>query len=367
MLGSSAQHIETIIVGAGPAGLAVAACLKRKGRHFLILEKSDRVGSSWHRHYERLHLHTDKKRSELPYYSYPENYPTYPSRRQIIQYLKGYAQHFDLHPQFNKEVISAEFTDSHWETRTSNHRYSSKNLVVATGFNNQPNIPSWPGQKSFPGSILHSSEYSSGHCFRDQKVLVVGFGNSAGEIAIDLYENGAEVAFSIRSSVNVIPRDLLGIPILAIAIPLTKLPSRLADLLTAPILRIVFGDITKLGLRKSKNGPFTQIEKQQHIPLIDVGTIKLIREGSATVFPDIKKFEGAEIIFSDGKRRRFDSVILGTGYKPATEKFLKEASPDYSGENDRGLFFCGFRVTATGVLREISLEARQIAEQIANS
>lgn len=365
MAGSSVQHTETIIAGAGPAGLAVATCLKRKGRDFLILEKSDKIGASWHRHYERLHLHTDKNHSELPYYSYPKNYPTYPSRRQIIQYLNDYAQHFDLHPQFNEEVISAKYSGSHWKIRTVKHQFRSENLVVATGYNNQPNIPSWPGQKTFPGSILHSSEYSCGHFFRDQSVLVVGFGNSAGEIAIDLHENGAQVAFSIRSSVNVIPRDLLGIPILAIAIPLSKLPCRLADLLTAPILRIVFGSLNKLGLRKSKDGPFTQIKNQQRIPLIDVGTIKLIKEKAAAVFPDIKKFEGNEVLFSDGKRQCFDAVILGTGYKPATEKFLK-STPSVADGESKGLFSCGFQVKATGVLREISHEAKQIADQIAN-
>lgn len=366
MEAETAQRIDTIVAGAGPAGLAVAACLKRQSCPFLILEKSDKVGASWHNHYTRLHLHTDKHHSELPYLSYPDDVPTYPSRRQFIQYIDDYARHFNIRPRFNEEVISAELTENQWEIRTKRSRYYSQYLVVATGFNNKPKIPAWPGKKTFPGTILHSSLYRDGRQFRNKKVLVVGFGNSAGEIALDLHEHGAEVALSVRGPVNVIPRDLLGLPILSVTLPLSILPAKLADLLTAPVQRIVFGDLSQYGLQKASDGPFTQIQKRQRIPLIDIGTVELIQNGSIAIYPGIKKIEKQHVFFEHKSREEFDAIILATGFIPATDTFLKGFSlNNLEQDNRRGLFFCGFRVTATGVLRGISIEAKQIATMIA--
>jgi indole-3-pyruvate monooxygenase len=210
--------IHTIVVGAGPAGLAVGACLQRAGVSFLILEQADQVAVAWRRHYERLHLHTDKKHSELPFAPFPKEYPRYPSRLQMIDYLEGYARQFQLAPRLGQRVVSARRMNGSWEVQTQDTQYQAANLVIATGNSREPLVATWPGKGSFQGRVLHSSEYREGEAFRGQKVLVVGFGNSGGEIAIDLWEHGAETSLAVRSPVNVIPRDLFGIPILAIGI-----------------------------------------------------------------------------------------------------------------------------------------------------
>ncbi len=365
---------ETVIVGAGPAGLAVGACLSRAGVPFVILEREERAGSAWRRHYERLHLHTDKARSELPYLPYPKHYPRYPSCEQVISYLENYAAHFGLEPRIGQEVLSARHQDGLWRTETQDSVYLSRRLVVATGYNGEPHIPRWPGQEDFRGEILHSSSYKSGAPYRGKRVLVVGFGNSGGEIAVDLHEHGARVALSVRSPVNVIPRELFGLPILAIAIPLSKLPTSLADTLTAPIVRVRFGDLGRLGLRKATGGPFTQIQKHQRIPLIDVGTMGLIRKGHIDVRPRVERVVGEEVVFSDGSRHEFDTIVLATGYRPALEAFLEDAPyvvdergcPLRSGDETilPGLYFCGFYVSPAGMLREISMEAKRIARDI---
>src|SRR6185436_17909386 len=125
------------------------------------------------------------------------------------------------------------------------------------------------GMESFPGKILHSYEYKTGKDFTGQKVLVVGFGNSACEIAIDLYEQGAVPFMAVRSPVNVIPRDVMGIPILELSQLMSRLPPRLADTINAPLINILVGNIKKLGLRKLPYGPFEQIRKDGSIPLLD--------------------------------------------------------------------------------------------------
>ena len=173
---------HAIVVGAGPAGLAVAACLKQQGVNALILEQADRVGAAWHGHYERLHLHTAKGFSALPFMPFPREYPRYPSRSQVIAYLEAYTRHFQLEPRFGQRVVGARRVNGWWEVETEDGRYEASNLVIAAGYNREPNVPGWPGQEHFQGAILHSSAYRNGEMFKGQKVLVVGFGNSGGEI-----------------------------------------------------------------------------------------------------------------------------------------------------------------------------------------
>ncbi|MDQ3910587.1 MAG: NAD(P)/FAD-dependent oxidoreductase [Actinomycetota bacterium] len=368
-------HVETVIVGAGPAGLAVAGCLRRAGIPLVILEREDRVGASWHRHYDRLHLHTDKAHSALPYLPLPKDYPRYPSRDQLVAYLESYAGHFGLEPRFGQEVLAARLRDGRWQTWTRDTLYLSRFLVMATGHNARAHLPKWPGQEAFSGEVVHSSVYKNGAPYRGKRVLVVGFGNSGGEIAVDLFEHGAMPALSVRGPVNVIPRDVLGLPILAIAIPLEKLPTRLADALAAPVVRLAFGNLGRVGLQRAAEGPFGEIERRGRIPLIDVGTIGLIKKGAIDVRPGVERFDGQDVVFVDGTRDRYDAVVLATGYRPTVDALLERAplltdehgSPCRSGrEAAQGLYFCGFHVSPTGMLREIAMEAKRIATDIAS-
>ena len=368
------QQADTLVIGAGPAGLAVAACLKKRGASCIIVDRAGEVGSSWRHHYDRLHLHSDRDRSALPYLPFPAGTPRYPSREQVIGYLELYARHFDLAPRFNEEVRTVRACGPGWITTTAAGVYHSRRLVVATGYNAVPYLPRWHGQERFRGRMLHSSEYRNGESFRGESVLVVGFGNSGGEIAIDLHEHGARVAMAVRGPVNIVPREILGVPILAISIALNYLPARLADALSAPLVRLVIGDITELGFRKLPMGPFTQIKTTTRIPLIDVGTVKLVREGHIEVLGDIREMGETDVTFDDGRLRGFDAIIAATGYSPRSDCFLepqgdildvKQPRPPSSEEKKSGLHYCGFSVSPTGMLRDIGIEARRVADEIA--
>lgn len=364
----------SIVVGAGPAGLAVAACLRQRGVECLVLEQTDRVGSSWHGHYERLHLHTDRKHSELPFVAFGAGIPRYPSRRQFIEYLENYAQCLGIAPRFGQQVLCARQTNGTWELQTEERRYRTPCLVLATGYNRVPFHPQWPTRPAFRGEILHSSQYRNGHRFKDRRVLVVGFGNSGGEIAIDLWEHGAHPSLSVRGPVNVIPRELFGIPILSVAIVQSRLPAWFVDRINAPMLRAVVGDLTPYGLTRSNRGPLRQINEAGRIPLIDVGTVALIKRDLVKVYPAVEAFSETGVRFSGGEHREFDAVILATGYRPQVDALLPDASsaigsdgiPATSGYESAlaGLYFCGFRVAATGMLREIAIEAKRIAAAI---
>ena len=366
---------NTLIVGAGPAGLAVAACLKQRGVPFILLEQGERVGRAWHDHYDRLHLHTSRGMSGLPGYPMPRSYPRYPSRDQVTAYLADYAAHFGLEPHFNQRLVRAEHMDNRWIAHTDDQRYTANALVLATGYTRRPNVPTWPGRDQYTGQLLHSSEYRHGQPFAGQDVLVVGFGNSGGEIAVDLFEHGARPSIAVRSPVNVIPRDTLGISSLQWNLLLSRLPGRLGDLVAAPLVYAGVGNVYKHGLTRNKVGPIEQIKTQEQVPLIDVGTVKLIKRGDLLVYPGIERFTPGGVVFTDGRQRDFAAVVLATGYRPDVGELIPQAGetvapggvPVASGRELGlpGLYACGFTISRTGMLREIGIEARRIAEAIA--
>lgn len=392
--GSVSRHTPVVIVGGGPAGLATAACLEEAGVDSVILDRGQAVGDSWAAHYDRLHLHTDRLRSNLPGFRLPEDYPRYPSRDQVVAYLQAYARHFDLQPHHGRTVQSVcKAPDGMWHitcagTAPDDERWTADHVVVATGWNNVPYRPTWPGFEEFVRNrggeagkaVVHSSEFDNGERFRGQRVLVVGFGNSGGEIAIDLSEHGAHPTVSVRSPVNVVPKELFGVPLLAFGIGLKGIPPRLADLSSAPLIRWTIGDIRKLGFRKLPYGPMEQIARDNRIPLIDIGTVDLIKAGKLKVRPGVRSFTADGVVFDDeaGTTEAFDAVVLATGYTQQVHDFLQDAHPDdldargtprHSGqasERSKGLWFCGFYVSPTGMLREIALESRRIAAGIAS-
>ena len=368
------HETHTLIVGASAAGLAVGCCLKRAGIPFVLLEQHERIAAAWRNHYDRLRLHTSKGFSELPYFPFPAHIPRYPTRDQFIAYLESYAAAFDLRPRFGQQVISLRPANGGWETTTRDVRYDSENVVIATGYTRSPYVPTWRGLEDFEGEVMHSARYRSGARFRGSQVLVVGFGNSAGEIALDLWEHGASVSLAVRGPVNVVPRDLLGVPIVAWAAVLSKIPPRVADRISAPLLRIALGDLRGYGLSRPPYGPLAQICKHGGIPLLDVGTIRRIKEGKITVRPGIDHFTATEVVFADQRRERFDVVISATGYRPGLDEFLQPSGtvtdragvPLVSGAESAlaGLYFCGFHLSAAGMLREIAREAKRISRDI---
>ena len=365
---------KAIVVGAGPAGLACAAMLRQRSIEPLILEKSKNVGAAWRRHYDRLHLHTDKSHSHLPGLRMPRGYPRYPTRDQVIEYLETYSAHRDLNVLFDCEVRKVARPDQ-WEVQTSKGTYRAASVVLATGMATYPRRPKWPGQATFAGEILHSSEYANPRPFKERRVLVVGLGNSSGEIALDLSENGVGVALSVRGPVNIIPKEVLGIPILSLAIAQTHLPTWLADGFNRVVQYLHFGHLRKLGLQKPVYGPLGQVRSGGQVPLIDIGTVAAIRKGKIDVRPAIKQFEQSQVEFVDGSKETFDAVILGTGFQPdlsrlipdLTDLLTQEGAPRASGalSGRDGLFFCSYIASPTGQLREIGIEARGIAAAVA--
>ncbi len=369
------QETNTLIVGASIAGLASAGCLGTAGIDYIIIEKHAAVVTPWRNHYERLHLHTNKKLSHLPFRKFKSDIPRYPSRLQVVEYMDDYQEEFDINPFYNTEAKSIYREGDYWITETNTGKFRSKNIIMATGAYGLPRKINFQGMESFPGKIIHSSGFKNALEFKNQRVLVVGFGNSACEIAINLYEQGASPALSVRSAVNVLPRDVFGIPVLQLGLLMSALPPRMADKMNAPLIRLLTGDIRKLGLRKLPYGPMEQMQKDQSVPLLDIGTLKLIREGHCVVYDDIDHIENKTVFFKSGRKQEFDAIVAAIGYHKGFGQDLlrvdksrfddlrvKADKQKYFGKD--GLYFCGFYVSPTGQIREIGMDAKKIAKSI---
>lgn len=202
-----------VIVGAGPSGLAVAACLKERGISSLILERENCIASLWNlKTYDRLHLHLPKEHCELPLMPFPPDFPRYPTKHQFLNYLEAYAKRFDIRPFFNKTVVSAEFDPRSrlWQVKTRGFKkeeeivYQCQWLIVATGENAEEVVPEIQGMNEFAGPIIHTSSYKSGDSYRGKRVLVVGCGNSGMEVCLDLCNHNAFPSLAVRDSVSIL-------------------------------------------------------------------------------------------------------------------------------------------------------------------
>lgn len=368
------KQTNTLIIGASVSGLACAASLQKQNIEFTIIEKQNQVAWPWRNHYERLHLHTSKRFSNLPFKKFRKEIPRYPTRQQVVDYLEDYQKEFSIDPIFNTEAISIKKENNFWITKTNNDGFQSKYVIMATGAYGQPASINFKGQETFPGRIIHSCKYKTGKEFKRQNVLVIGFGNSACEIAVDLVEQGAKPSMSVRSAVNVIPREIFGIPVLELSLLMKNLSPKIADFISAPLVNWSIGDLKKIGLKKLPYGPLEEIRREGKIPLLDIGTIDQIRKGKIKIYDGIELIEGETIHFKNGQKGNFDAIIAGIGYERNYNQIVhveKDRFVDlkvctnqqkYFGKD--GLYFCGYWVSPTGQFREISLDAKKIALDI---
>ncbi|KAK9102655.1 hypothetical protein Sjap_019909 [Stephania japonica] len=371
-----------VIVGAGPSGLAMAACLKERGVPSLILERHSCIASLWQlKTYDRLRLHLPKQFCQLPLKPFPPCFPNYPTKEQFVKYLEDYAAEFDIQPMFNQTVKSAEYDHSVgvWRMRTEGSskgetEYICPWLIVATGENAEPIEPEIEGRDEFSGPILHTSLYKRGEVYSGKRVLVVGCGNSGMEVCLDLCNYNAHPSLVVRDSVHVLPREMLGTSTFGLSMWLLKwFPMRLVDQFLLLVSRMMLGDTARLGLNRPSLGPLQLKNISGKTPVLDVGTLSKIRTGDIKVHPAIKRFKSKTVEFVDGSAGDFDAIILATGYKSNVPSWLKDREmfsesdglprkPFPNGwKGEWGLYSVGF--TKRGLLGA-SLDAKRISQDI---
>ncbi|KAL4278207.1 hypothetical protein GQ457_03G045440 [Hibiscus cannabinus] len=365
-----------IIVGAGPSGLATSACLKQQGVPSLVLEKSDCIASLWqHRTYDRLKLHLPRQFCQLPLLGFPQDFPKYPTKHQFIPYMESYASHFSIQPEFNQAVNSAEFDHvmGLWRVQTQDSEYVSRWLIVATGENAVPVIPDISGINMFKGPVVHTSLYKSGSEFKNQRVLVIGCGNSGMEVCLDLCRYNAAPHMVVRNTVHVLPREMFGFSTFGIAMALLKwFPLKMVDKFLLLVSNFILGNTDQMGLRRPKTGPIELKNVTGKTPVLDAGALSQIKSGKIKVMEGVKEITRNGAKFMDGQEQEIDSIILATGYKSnvptwlkGCDFFTKDGMPKTPFPNgwkaENGLYTVGF--TGRGLLGTAS-DAVRIARDI---
>ncbi|MEM9533618.1 MAG: NAD(P)/FAD-dependent oxidoreductase [Pseudomonadota bacterium] len=367
-------RVETLIVGAGPAGLATAACLDARGLPFVVIEKTAQIAPRWQQHYRRLHLHTPRGQSQLPRVGFAKGTPTYPSRAEVVDYFESYAQQFAGEVQFNTNLEQLAPTETGWRVKTNRGTYQARQVVICTGYNRIPQRPDFAPEDH--AGLIHTASYRTAEDLPGPRNLVIGFGNSGAEIALDLMESGRQVEVAIRGPVNVVPRDLYGLPLARITRLTRFLPRTAQEKLTGRTLKRLYADLPDYGIQPLPYSAICQIQEHQRVPMIDVGTVAAIRDGRIKVRPGVTGLDGTTAHFSDGSQGDYEGVLLATGYRPRLASLLPgleaelnaAGAPKRSGAELRpGLYFCGFLISTRGMLFEIGVEAEAIAAAIAQA
>ncbi|MGW6011327.1 flavin-containing monooxygenase [Streptomyces sp. NPDC055210] len=367
------------VIGGGPGGLAAAHALRALGVRAVVLEKSDRVGASWRRHYDRLRLHTTRRLSGLPGLPMPRSFGRWVARDNVVRYLEKYAEHHELEIVTGVEVSRVEPTadGTGWLLHaTGGRELTGSAVVVATGYNHTPYVPDWPGRDGYTGEFLHAGEYRNPAPFAGQDVLVVGVGNTGAEIAVDLVEGGASrVRLAVRTAPHIVRRSTAGWAAQYTGILCRRLPVALVDRLAGPMAKLSVPDLSEKGLPRPDTGLYSRVNEGS-IPVQDVGLIDAVRKGRVEVVTAVEGFEDGKVVLANGDRVGPDAVIAATGYRRALENVVGHLDvldgrgrPVVHGartpKNAPGLYFTGFTNPISGMFRELAIDAEKIAKAIA--
>jgi putative flavoprotein involved in K+ transport len=369
---------DVLVVGAGPAGLATAACLRRRGVEPLVVDRGCAVGDSWRARYDRLHLHTPRIQSALPGRRMPRRYGRWVARDDVADYLRDYADRAGVVPRFGVEVRRLDADGEGWTATTDGAALRARQVVLATGYNSRPVLPTWPGRAAYRGTLVHASAYTSPEPYRGRDVLVVGAGNTGAEIAADLAESGASrVRLAVRTPPNVVPRQLGPVPITLLAMTQDTAPAWLVDPVNRFLQRHFVGDLTRYGLPAATAGVVAQARATGTTPTIDVGLIEQLRAGRVNPVAALECFDqdGAAVL-ADGTRLHPDAVIAATGYSTALGPVVGHlgvldgrGAPLVTGRRSApaapGLRFVGISNPLKGLLFQIGLDARAAARAVA--
>ena len=376
---AAVEFHEAVVIGAGHAGLGAAAMLLQEKVDTIVLERSDCIGSSWRSRYNGLHLNIVRWDCSLPGKRIPRSFAIYPSREEYVQYLESYAKHFRIPLRFEAEADTIRRDGAEWLISTKAGHFCCRWLIIATGEDRVPMIPDWPGLDEFKGELIHSSAYKAPTPYIGRSVLVVGSGDSAGDIATKLADGGAaKVWNSFRTPPNIVPPRIFGIRSHVLGFPGDFLPERFVgpfDAVVRLLRWLVYGDLSKYGVARAP-GLIQRVRMDRRSPVMDRGYIAALKAGKIEVVQGVAAFDGEDVVLKSGRHLRPDVIIAATGYNAGVDQLFGDTVsvdvrgiPSVQGEPHRpaapGLYFIGFGFHITGNLSELKLHPRKMARAIA--
>ncbi|HET6214442.1 MAG TPA: NAD(P)/FAD-dependent oxidoreductase [Micromonosporaceae bacterium] len=375
--GSRSAVVRTIVVGAGPAGLAVAATLQSRGVPVSLVERGAGVGANWRGRYDGLRLNTVRWLSHLPGRRIPSRMGRWVGRDDFVEYLERYAEHHRLRPEFGVTVRRIDRDPDRatgWLLSTDSGDRGATAVVVTTGAFDTPVTPVWPGIARFRGELCHASDYRSPAPYAGRTVLVVGAGASGLEIATLLADGGAgEVYLSVRSCQNLYTRQWHGLPLTPAPIA-QRLPTGILDVAGASIRRLLGADWPS-PLPRAQAGLGTALRRDGHEPVVADGIVAALRSGRVRLVPGVTDLSERDVILDDGQILRPDAVIMATGYGNGLGRLvghlgvlgpggLPSAPGGQWNAAAPGLAFVAFEPTVTGRLLRIPGQAREAAATV---
>jgi len=311
---------KVAIIGAGSSGIVACKVLKQHGIAFDCFEAGDRVGGNWlygnsnglSSAYQSLHINTSRPKMQYSDFPMPAEYPQFPHHSQIAAYFESYADHFGIktHIRFRTRVLKCEpVAGGGWEITSDDGqtgRYRA--LLVANGHHWSRRWPDPPFPGSFIGEVMHSHDYRTPEGFEDKNVLVIGFGNSAVDIAVELSRIARRTMLCVRRGFHVIPKYVLGRPLDQSIVP-TWFPFRVQREIFKLVLRLQQGDVTQYGL------PRPDHELLHAHPTVSADLLTRLSHGDIAVKPNIELLDGTEVRFADGSSEAVDAIIYCTGYR----------------------------------------------------
>lgn len=316
------------VIGAGPSGIAAAKNILQAGiTDFIVYEKSNFIGGNWvysetNEHssvFETTHILSSKPIAKYEDYPMPDYFPDYPSQENMYQYFNEYAHHFKIldYIQFNTSVEFAKLNnDNIWELKLSNGEVKLfENLIVANGHHWFPKFPNYNG--NFNGRYIHSHDYKNNSGFENKKILIIGGGNSACDIAVETSRVSKKTVLSMRRGYYFIPKILMGKPVDQLNDGVVFIPKFIKRKIFKLLLRLSVGTYKDYGFQKPDHELF------ESYPIINSELLYFIKHGKIKLKVDVKYFNDKTVHFNDGSNEQFDVIIACTGYKIILPFFKK--------------------------------------------
>jgi putative flavoprotein involved in K+ transport len=350
------EHIETLVVGGGQAGLSVGYHLSRRGMPFLIVDASERVGNAWRNRWDSLRLFTPAKFNGLDGMPFPEHRNAFPTKDQMADYLEGYAAHFDLPIRSGVRVERLTRRRGRLVAETTEGDIEADNVVVAMSSYQEPRVPAFAGDLKPSIRQMHSSDYRNPDQLRPGPVLLVGAGNSGSEIALELAKE-RHVWLSGRDvgEIPFRPRGFLGL-LLLVRLVLRLVYHRILTVRT-PIGRKVRPKVLH------KSGPLIRVKRRD-----------LARAGVERV-PRTMKVEDGLPALDDGRVLEPANLIWCTGFEPDHDwiDLPSQSGPEPSHEsgtvpNEPGLYFVGLHflhALSSDLVHGVGRDAERIVRVVA--
>ncbi len=375
------------IVGAGSSGITACQVMQARDIDFDCFEVGSDIGGNWRYDndngmssaYQSLHINTSRQQMEYAAWPMPDDLPDYPSHWQIAQYFDDFVDHFGFRDRirFRTEVVKVSPGGTQWavtvrpvdggepETLVYDH------VIVANGHHWNPRWPepAFPGSEDYPGLQLHAHHYRTPDALVGKRVLVLGIGNSATDIAVESSRVARSTDLAMRRGAHIVPKYMFGIPTDHLTeSPLARGPFRMQQLGMAALLRLTQGRQSSYGL------PEPDHRVLEAHPTVSQDLLNRLGHGDITVRPNIDRFEGSKVFFTDGSAGEYDVVVYCTGYRvsfPFLDSSVVAAEDNRVGLYRRvvdpdhpGLFFLGLIQPIGAIMPLAEAQAEWVADLV---